>query len=99
MGESVSAMIPDTATAPASEKANSVNRRAGETALKADRYVDRHQHHGHGQDGAAELARRDDGGIERRAALLFHVPIDILDDDDGIIDHESDGQHQRQQRQ
>ena len=72
---------------------------AGEAALKADRHVNRDQHHGHGQDRAAELARRDDGCVERRAALLFHVPIDILDHDDGIIDHEADGQHQCQQRQ
>ncbi len=86
MGESVSATTPDTATAPASD-------------LEADGHVHRNQHHGHGENGAAELARRDNGGIDRRAVLLFHVPIDILDDDDGVIDHESNGQHQRQQRQ
>jgi hypothetical protein len=72
---------------------------AGETALKADRHVHRHQHHGHGEDRAAQLARRDQRGFEGRLALLFHMPIDVFDDDDGVIDHESYGEHQRQQRQ
>ena len=30
--------------------------------------------------------------------VLLDHPLDVLDDDDGIIDHDADGQHQRQQR-
>jgi hypothetical protein len=30
---------------------------------------------------------------------LFDVAVDVLQHDDGIVDHQADGQHQRQQRQ
>ncbi len=29
---------------------------------------------------------------------LFHVPVDILDNDDGVVDNQPDGQDERQQR-
>ena len=48
--------------------------------------------------GAGQLARRLHRRGERRRAVL-QVPIDVLDHDDGIVDHEADGQHQRQQGQ
>ena len=72
---------------------------AGEAALKADRHVHCDQHHRHGNDRAAELARCNQRGIERPAMLRLHMPVNILDHDDGVIDHQADGQHQRQQRQ
>ena len=30
--------------------------------------------------------------------VLLHHPLDVLDDDDGIVDHDADRQHHRQQR-
>ena len=74
--------------------------RAGQSALESDRHVHRHQDNGHRQDRAAELAR----GDQRRhpagvAALLVDVPEDILHHDDGVIDHQPDGQDQGQQRE
>jgi len=39
--------------------------RAGQAALEADRDIDGDQHHGHGDDRPAQLARRLDGGGER----------------------------------
>ena len=43
--------------------------RAGQPALETDRHIDRDQHHGHGDDRAAKLARGIDGRGERRACL------------------------------
>ena len=37
-------------------------------------------------------------GVQRRLAL-FQVAVDVLDHDDGVVDHQADGQHQRQQGQ
>jgi hypothetical protein len=39
-----------------------------------------------------------DRRLHRRHALL-HVPVDVLDHDDGVVDHQPDRQHQRQQGQ
>ena len=39
-----------------------------------------------------------DRRIEGLHALL-DMPVDVLDHHDGVVDHQADGQHQRQQRQ
>ena len=72
--------------------------RAGQTALKADRHVNRGQHHRHGDDRPAELARGIDGGRNRRHAFL-EMAVDVLDHDDGVVDDEADAEHQREQRE
>ena len=38
------------------------------------------------------------GGVARGHAVL-DVVLDGLDDDDGVVDHDADGQHQAEQRQ
>ena len=48
--------------------------------------------------GKADLPRALDRRLQRRGAGL-QVPEDVLDDDDGIVDHESDRDGQRHQRQ
>ena len=49
-------------------------------------------------DGEADLARALERRLERRCAVL-HMPHDVLDHDDGIVDHEADRDRQRHQRQ
>ena len=56
------------------------------------------QHQADGDDRAGHLVHRLDGGVARRQALL-DVMLDGLDDDDGVVDDDADGQHQAEQRQ
>ena len=70
--------------------------RSGEAALERDRRVDRRQGDGHGDDRRHELPRGVDRGLERRFPHV-QVPLDVLDHDDGVVDDETDGQHDRQQ--
>ena len=99
IGESVSATMPDTATAPASVKANSVNSAPVQPALEADRHVHGDQHDRHRDDRSAELARGDERRLPAATCLLLHVPVDVLHDDDRVVDHQADREHQRKQRQ
>ena len=39
-----------------------------------------------------------DGGVVRREAVL-DVALDVLDHDDGVIDHDADGQHEAEERE
>ncbi len=39
-----------------------------------------------------------DRGLERRGALLLHVPEDVLQDDDRVVDHDADGEREAEQR-
>ena len=48
--------------------------------------------------GPAHFAHGELGGLARRQPLR-DVPLDVLDDDDGVVDHDADGQHQPEQRQ
>jgi hypothetical protein len=38
------------------------------------------------------------GGRRRKVRLLLHHALDVLDNDDRVVDHDADGEHQRQQR-
>ena len=67
--------------------------RAGQAALEADGQIGGHQHRGHRQNGAAQFAGREQCRIQGRLPLL-QVPVEVLDHNDGIIDHQPDGQHQ-----
>ena len=51
-----------------------------------------------GHDGEADLARALERRLQRRQTGL-DVPVDVLQHHDGIIDHETDGDGQRHQRQ
>ena len=59
----------------------------------------RQQHEGDGEDRAGDLGHRFLAGIRHREIGFFldHA-FDVLDDDDGIVDDNADGKHQRQQR-
>ena len=71
---------------------------AGQSALKADRHVHRAKHNRHRNDRPAQLAGRGDRGRYRRKPVL-EMPVDVFNHDDGVVDHETDRQHQRQQGQ
>ena len=52
-----------------------------------------------GNDRRRHLRHRLLGGGRRRKIRLFlHHALDVLDDDDRVVDHDSDGEHHRQQR-
>ena len=72
--------------------------RAGEATLQTDRRVHGGQRDRHGDDGPDQFACAEDGGIEGRLALA-HVALDVFDNDDGVVHHETDGEHDGQQRQ
>ena len=72
--------------------------RAGDAGEEADRRVDGGQRDRHRDHGAGDLARADEGRLERRLALL-DVPVDVLDHHDRVVDHEADRQHHGEQRQ
>ena len=72
--------------------------RAGQTALKRDRHVDGDQHDGHRDDRTAKLSR----SLHRcgkPCLALLEMTVDVFDNDNGVVDHESYRKHQRQQRQ
>ena len=71
----------------------------GEAALETDGHIDRDQHHGHRQNRAAQFARRHQRCLHRRLAFVAHVAVHVLDHDDGVIHHQADRQHQREQGQ
>ena len=70
--------------------------RAGETALEADRRVDRRERDRHRDDRTDELACAFDGCLERGLAVA-HVTLNILDDDDRVVDDETDREHDREE--
>ena len=70
---------------------------AGQPRDEGDRRVDRSERDGHGDDRVEDLARAEQGRIERPHALL-DMPVDVLNHDDGVVHHQPDGEHERQQR-
>ena len=72
--------------------------RADQTAHEADGRVDGDQRRGHCDHRRGHLARPVQRRLEARLALL-DMPVHVLDDDDGIVDHQPDRQHHGQQRQ
>jgi hypothetical protein len=71
---------------------------AGDTAEQADRGIDGGQRDGHRDHRPDDLARADQRRLDRRQAFL-DMAVDVLDHHDGVIDHQPDRQHHRQQRQ
>ena len=98
IGDSVSAMTPDTTTEPASVKANSLEQRAGEARDEADRRIDRGQRDRHGDDRQRDFARALSAASSGVMPVL-DVAVDVLDHDDRVVDHQPDRQHEGEQRQ
>ena len=71
---------------------------AGATGHEGDRRVNRGQRQGHGDHGKADFLRPQQGGLHARHAL-FDVTVNIFEDDNGVIHHQTDGQHEGQQGQ
>ncbi len=69
---------------------------AGEARQQADRGIDGRKRDRHRDDGCEELPGADQGGLGA-AHSVAHVARDIFYDDDGIVDDEADGEHNRQQ--
>ncbi|MCY1285977.1 hypothetical protein D9M70_349350 [compost metagenome] len=75
-----------------------LEQRAGEAAEEADRRIHGGQGDGHGHHRHGDLPCALDGRVERRLAFL-DVAVDVLHHDDGVVHHQADGEHHRQQRQ
>ena len=67
-------------------------------AQEAARHEHRAEHQRDGQDRAGDLLHRLDRGRPRVQAGRDQ-PLDVLQHDDGVVDHDADGQHQAEQRQ
>ena len=65
-----------------------------EAAHEGHGQEDHHQRDGGRGDGEGDLPRARDGGLEGRAPLLFRVPEDVLQHDDGIVDDDAGGERQ-----
>ena len=71
---------------------------AREAALNTDRSVDGGEGNGHRDDGTNQFARGVYGGTHRGFTHV-NVPLDVLHHNDGVVDDQSDRQHDRQQGQ
>ncbi len=63
------------------------------------RHEHRDQHQRRCNDRAGNFAHRVRGRHARVGMLLAHVPLDVLDDHDGIVDHQAGCQHNPKERQ
>ena len=68
-------------------------------AQKGNGHEYRNQHQGGGDHRKTDLAGAAEGGDQRGFALLVDAPADVFQHYDGVIHHQRDGQHQRQQGQ
>ena len=94
MGDSVSATKPDTITAPG-ELGEEL---AGGAGHEADRGIDSRKRQCHGQHGEANFLAADQRRLDRLLAV-FDVTVDVLQHDDGVVDDQPDGEHEREQGQ
>ena len=98
IGVSVSATKPEISTRDRHRDAELVEQSADAAGEERHRHEHRDQRDGGGEDREADLLR----AVERRAHAALahlHVAVDVLEHDDGVVDDQSDRQHQRQQRQ
>ncbi len=72
--------------------------RPGQAALNTDWRIHRRQGDRHGDDRADQLAGRVLGRLKRRLAHM-KVALDVFHHHDGVIDHQADREHDRQQGQ
>ena len=68
----------------------------GAAGREGQRRIHGHQRECHGNDGEADFLGTLDGGREW-IEPLFDVPVDVLQHHDGIVHHQPNRQHQRQQ--
>ena len=97
-GERVSATTPEIATAPARVKANSRKSVPVKAALDADRDIDRRERDRHRDDRPDQFARAEQRGVQRSQSFA-QMALDIFHHHDGVIDHETDRKHDREQRE
>ena len=71
---------------------------AGSAGLEGDGQEDHDQAGGDGQHGTRDFLHGQQAGIEGLHALL-DVADDIFQHHDGVIDHDADGQHEREEGQ
>ncbi len=63
------------------------------------RHEHREQDKRDGDDRAGDLGHRLLAGLRHGELRMFlHHPLDVLDHDDGVVDHDADGEHEREQR-
>ncbi len=91
--------MPETVTAPASVKANSVNSAPVRPPWKPIGTYTAISTTVIAMIGPPSSRAAISAASQRRLAFLLHVPVDVLDHDDGVVDHQPDREHQRQQRQ
>ena len=70
----------------------------GDAAEEGERHEHRREHQRDRDDRARDLAHRLVRRLARRHAVL-DVPLDVLDDDDRVVHHDADREHQAEQRQ
>ena len=97
-GVRVSETKADMTTATVTVTANSRNSTPDHAAHKQQRDEHGDQREGDRDDGEADLAGALQRRLERLLALL-DVAHDVLDHDDGIVDHEADGDGEGHQRE
>jgi hypothetical protein len=69
----------------------------GQTADEGDGNEDRTEHERDGDDGTGHFAHRLDRGVVRGQTFL-DISFHVFHHDDGVIDHDADGQHQSKER-
>ena len=70
---------------------------AGNSGDEARRHEHRTEHQRDRDQRRADLVHALDGGLARRQAG-FDIALDVLDHDDGVVDHDADREHQPEQR-
>ena len=68
-------------------------------AEEGDRDEHRGQHEGDADDRRGNVLHGPDGRLARIDSIRLHMMLDRLHHDDGVVDHEADGQHHGEQGQ
>ena len=72
---------------------------SADTGNEGHRHEHREQDERDSDDRAGDLGHRFLAGLRHGELRIFlHHPLDVLDHDDGIVDHDADGEHEREQR-
>ena len=72
---------------------------AGNAGNERDRHEHREQHQRDRDDRRGDLAHGELGRVcGRKFGMLLHHALDVLDDDDGVVDHDADREHDGEQR-
>ena len=78
--------------------ANCLLSRPGMPPMNADRHEHGRENQGDGDDRPRDFLHRLERGVPRAMPVL-DVMLDRFDHDDRVVDHQSDRQHQSEQRQ